>query len=215
MSKRFLVYSVTKSIAQAVFPLFYSIETVRDEPLPVEGPAVILPKHQSWTDIPLVCLSFPVPLYYVAKKELFRYPGIRAYLRLAGGIPLDREQSIRTLESMKQLATLLKNLEKVVIFPEGTYVPNVVGPGKSRLIQFILRLQAELGRPIPFFPMGIRYGDRKGWKRRVEIRIGSPLLAEKESDASFLTERIMKEIGRLSGLPLRSECNPSVMGGPR
>ncbi len=205
MSKRFWVYSATRRLSQTLCPLFYWVETMQEEPLPEEGPAVILPKHQAWTDIPLVYLSFPIPLYYVAKRELFRYPGIRLYLRLAGGVPLDREQSIRTLESIKQLTALLRNLEKVVIFPEGTYVPNVVGPGKSRLIQFILKLQTELERPVPFYPMGIRYGARKGWRRRVDIRIGSPLFAEEESEASVLTERIMKEIGRLSGLPLRSE----------
>jgi 1-acyl-sn-glycerol-3-phosphate acyltransferase len=117
---------------------------------------------------------------------------------------VDREQSIRTLDSFKALVSLLKAGEKIVIFPEGTYVRNGVGSGKSRLLQMILRFQSELGYSIPFIPVGIRYGERSGWRRRVEVCIGSPLFAEKDSDALPLTHRALQEIGRLCGLPQRS-----------
>ena len=115
---------------------------------------------------------------------------------------MDREQSIRTLDSFKILISLLKAGEKIVIFPEGTYVRNGVGSGKSRLLQMILRFQSELGYSIPFVPVGIRYGGRSGWRRRVEVCIGSPLFAEKDSDALPLTHRALEEISRLSQLPL-------------
>lgn len=195
------VYSVTQSIARTLLSLLYSIETEREDEVDVKGPAVILPKHQYWTDIPLVSLSFHFPLLFVAKKELFRFPGIRSYLSSVGGVPLDRDRSIRTFSAMKYLLSSLKADEKVVIFPEGTYVRGAVGFGKNRLIQMILGVQSELKQPIPFIPMGIRYGERKGWRRRVGIRIGSPLFAGGESDAIPLTQRIIEEISRLSGLP--------------
>jgi len=95
---------------------------------------------------------------------------------------------------------LLKAAEKVVIFPEGTYFRGVVGSGKSRLIEMVLKFQSELKQRIPFIPIGIRYGERVGWRRRVEIRIGHPLFAERESDAVPLTRQVMEEIGRLCGL---------------
>jgi len=179
----------------------YQVEIERGEPFLPDGPAVILPKHQFWTDIPLVSISFDDPLSFVAKKELFRFPGVRSYLRRLGGIPIDREYSIRTLTSIRDLLLRLKEKEKVVIFPEGTYVREVVGTGKSRLIQMILGVQSELKQQIPFVPVGIRYGERVGWRRRVEIRIGPPLFAKKESDAVFLTHQVMEEISALSGLP--------------
>jgi 1-acyl-sn-glycerol-3-phosphate acyltransferase len=201
MKRSFFVYKVTKWIAQLVFSFFYRIETERKGLLPDHGPVIILPKHQYWTDIPIVSLAFEPLLYFVAKRELFEYPVIRNYLSLLGGIPVDRRHSIRTLDSFKTLLSLLRAGEKIVIFPEGTYFRNGMGSGKSRLLQMILRFQSELKYRIPFIPVGIRYGERKRWRRRVEIRIGPALFAERESDAISLTHRAIEEIGRLCRLP--------------
>ncbi|MCX8118026.1 MAG: 1-acyl-sn-glycerol-3-phosphate acyltransferase [Desulfobacterota bacterium] len=192
---------MTKSVARLVLSLFYRIETVIQGVLPEEGPVILLPKHQYWVDIPLVGLVFETPLYFVAKKELFRLPLVRQYLSSGGGIPVDRERTIRTLRSFKRLLALLRAKEWIVIFPEGTYFRDRVGAGKSRLLQMILRHQAQLNRPIPFVPVGIRYGEKIGWRKRVEISVGAPLFAEKESEAIFLTERVMEEISRLCQLP--------------
>jgi 1-acyl-sn-glycerol-3-phosphate acyltransferase len=188
-----------------IFSVLYRIETEKRTALPNHGPMIILPKHQYWTDIPIISLAFKPLLYFVAKKELFRYPLIREYLSLLGGLPVDRKQSIRTLDSFKVLVSLLRAGEKVVIFPEGKYVRNGVGSGKSRLLQMILKLQSELGYSIPFIPVGIRYGERSGWRRRVEVCIGSPLFAESESDAIPLTHRAIEAISHLCRLP---RCEP-------
>ena len=206
MKRNSIIYSLTKQLARLVFSVFYRIETEWKTTLPDHGPMIILPKHQYWTDIPIVSLVFKPLLYFVAKKELFKYPLIRNYLSFLGGLPVDREQSIRTLDSFKILVSLLKAGEKIVIFPEGTYVRNGVGSGKSRLLQMILRFQSELGYVIPFVPVGIRYGARSGWRRTVEVNIGSPLFAEKDSDALRLTHRALEEIGRLSQLPICTTC---------
>lgn len=202
MKRNSIIYSLTKKLAQLVFSIFYRIEAEWKTTLPDHGPIIILPKHQYWTDIPIVSLAFKPLLYFVAKKELFKYPLIRDYLSLLGGLPVDRKQSIRTLDSFKALVSLLRAGEKIVIFPEGTYVRNGVGSGKSRLLEMILRFQSELGYPIPFIPVGIRYGQRLGWRRRVEVCIGSPLFAEKDSDAVPLTHRAIEEISRLCRLPV-------------
>ena len=202
MRRNSFVYSGTKTFARIVFSIFYQIETERKTRLPGQGPVIILPKHQYWTDIPIISLAFEPLLYFVAKQELFKYPLIRNYLSFLGGLPVDRKQSIRSLDSFKALVSLLRAGEKIVIFPEGTYFRNEVGSGKSRLLQMILRFQAELGYPIPFVPVGIRYGERSGWRRRVEVCIGSPLFAEGESDAIPLTHQAMEEISRLCRLPI-------------
>jgi 1-acyl-sn-glycerol-3-phosphate acyltransferase len=201
MERNPFIYTTTKKIAQMVFSIFYRIETERKATFFDHGPMIILPKHQYWTDIPIISLAFEPLLYFVAKKELFKYPLIRNYLFLLGGLPVDRKQSIRTLDSFKTLVSLLRAGEKIVIFPEGTYFRHEVGSGKSRLLQMILRFQIELGNPIPFIPVGIRYGERSGWRRRVEVCIGSPLFAEGESDAIPLTHRAMEEISRLCRMP--------------
>jgi 1-acyl-sn-glycerol-3-phosphate acyltransferase len=193
---------MTKKVARWVLPVFYQIETEEETALGHQGPMVILPKHQYWTDIPIISLAFEPLLYFVAKQELFKFPVVRDYLLSLGGLPVDRKQSIRSLDSFKSLVGLLKSGEKIVIFPEGTYFRNEVGSGKSRLLQMILKLQPELGCAIPFVPVGIRYEKRSGWRRRITVRVGPPLFAKGESDAIPLTHRAMDEISRLCQLPL-------------
>lgn len=204
MKRNPIVYALTKWVARLVFSVFYKIETEVHGALPDQSPVIILPKHQYWTDIPLVSLAFRPLLYFVAKKELFRYPLIRDYLSLCGGVPVDRQKAIRSLDSFKTIVSLLKKGERIVIFPEGTYFRNIVGKGKSRLVQLILKFQEELNVRIPFIPVGIHYGERRGWRRQVKICIGPPLFAEKETEAVSLTERAMEEISRLCGLERQS-----------
>jgi 1-acyl-sn-glycerol-3-phosphate acyltransferase len=201
MKKGSLIYPLTRGLAKLVFLLMYQVEIEKEEPSLPSGPTVILPKHQFWTDIPLVAISFDHALSFVAKKELFRFPGVRSTLRRLGGIPIDREVSIRTLTSIRDLLSRLKEKERVVLFPEGTYVQGVVGTGKSRLIQMILSFQSEVKQQIPFVPVGIRYEKSKCGRSRVKIRIGHSLFADQESNAAGLTEKVMDEISRLSRLP--------------
>jgi 1-acyl-sn-glycerol-3-phosphate acyltransferase len=195
------IYCITREIARWVLSIFYRIEIKPQSAFLDHGPVIILPKHQYWTDIPLVGLTFKSLLYFIAKKELFKYPILRGYLFLGGAIPVDRQRSIRSLDSFKILPSLLRAGEKIVIFPEGTYVRDLVGSGKSRLIEMILRFQSELKNPIAFIPVGIRYGERVGWRRRVEICVGQPLFGKGASDAIPLTNQVMKEISCLCRLP--------------
>ena len=190
-------YMISKWIVHVVFSFSYRIDIKKEANLPSNGPVIILPKHQYWTDIPLIMLSFDFPLHFVAKNELFHSRCPRTYLLLAGCLPLDRDHTIKTLNSFKQLLSLLKENGKVVIFPEGTYFRDVVGSGKSRLIQMILQFQSQLEDQIPFIPVGIRYGDKVGWRRSVEIQIGHPLFAEGKFEADSLTHRALGEISRL------------------
>jgi 1-acyl-sn-glycerol-3-phosphate acyltransferase len=211
MRRNSFVYAVTKKTAQFVFSLRYRIETQKGEALPSEGPAVILPKHQYWTDIPIVSIVFEPLLHFVAKQELFETPLVRGYLSLLGGIPVDRKRTVRTLRSFRYLLPLLRSGEKIVIFPEGTYCRGGVGSGKTRLIEMVLKFQSKLGYRIPFIPVGIRYGERVRWRRKVEVSIGPALFAEDESEAVSLTRRVMEEISRLSRLPLIiAECGMEI-----
>lgn len=203
-----MIYGFTKALASLVFRICYRLRVQGTENLPHHGPAIILPKHQYWTDIPIVGLALRPQLHYVAKTELFRIPGVKTFLSLLGGIPVDREKAIKTTDSFRYLSQLIKGTEYVVIFPEGTYYRGHVGKGKSRLIQMILRWQdnreTDTVPPVEdtifFIPVGIHYGG-KGLRKTVHVKIGNPLSAEEEAEAPRLTNRIMEDIARLSGLP--------------
>lgn len=197
------LYKIIKIIGQIAFRLFYNFKIEGQEKIPAQGPAIILPKHQFWTDIPLVGLSIPKPLSYIAKKELFVYPLVRHFLIAMGGIPLDRMKPIKSLNSFRYIEKLLRAKEFIVLFPEGTYYPYVIGPGKHGLIQRLLYLQGKMGenglKKIPFIPIGLNYSP-KGWPRKVDIKIGEPIYASEEAESKEFTKIITDEIARLSGI---------------
>jgi hypothetical protein len=60
--------------------------------------------------------------------------------------------------------------------------------------------------------VGIRYGERSGCRRRVDVCVGAPLFAERESDAIPLTHRAMDEISHLCRLPLNQSSEFGVQG---
>ena len=203
-----LVYGFVKTIAAVTFRLCYRLRVQDAENIPHHGPAILLPKHQYWTDIPIVSLTLRPQLNYVAKTELFRISPIKTFLSLLGGIPVDRKRTTKTTDSFRYILQLLRGKEYVVIFPEGTYYSGEVGKGKSRLIQMILRRQGHcrandtdtMEDHIPFVPLGIHYGS-KGLRKMVTVKIGRPIFAAGEDEAPRLTNKIIESIARLSNLP--------------
>jgi 1-acyl-sn-glycerol-3-phosphate acyltransferase len=169
------------------------------EHLPARGPAIICPKHQRWEDIPLIGMALPPLLHYIAKVELFRQPVVREVLGAWGGVPVDRRNPRATLSSFKRLLPLLRKGAFLVLFPEGTYFVDRVGPGKHRLIQLLLKLQGQEGLGfLPFVPVGVAYEPR-AWGYTVHVKLGPPLLAPGPRQAPALTDALMARIARLSG----------------
>ncbi len=151
-------YMGMRWLTQQSFQRYFRLQVEGLEHWPKGKAAILCPKHQRWEDVPIVGLTFPQPLYYVAKVELFQSPASRALCQALGGIPLDRQRPQATLSTFRTLHRILTRQEQIVLFPEGTYVPDEVGPGKHRFIQLLLRLQKHLPQAcLPFVPMGISY----------------------------------------------------------
>lgn len=202
------LYRICREVLRSTWARVHPLQVEGLENLPASGPAIICPKHQRWEDILAVSLALPPPLYYIAKAELFVTPGQGQFLRALGGVPVDRQNPRATLSSFRRLMPILQQNAYVVLFPEGTYVPGRVGPGKHRLIQMLLKLQDRNGLGLlPFVPVGVSYDFRAGsagWS--VNIRIGRPLSAPGAGLAPELTQALMAEIGRL--------CQEAVKGTP-
>ena len=192
-------YSLGRWLTRQTLGRAYRLRVQGLEHLPLSGPAIICPKHQRWEDIPMVGAALPLPLHYIAKAELFRYPFIRELLGAWGGVPVDRERPRATLSSFKRLLPLLQQGAYIVLFPEGTYVRGAVGPGKHRLIQMLLKLQHRDGLGLlPFIPVGVSYLPQT-WGYRVEVSLGPALYAARPKQAPDLTSGLMQQIARLSG----------------
>jgi len=164
------------------------------ENLPKKSSFILLPKHQRWVDIPLLSLATPRPLYYIAKHELFTNPLSNWFIRSLGGIPLNRERPFESRGSIKAMVEFLKEGEGVVIFPEGTYYRNAMGPGHTGIVRYIISRFS-----LPFIPVGIKYSG-KGLRTLVKVNFGKPIYAHSEKSENIFLDEIMKEIAKLSGL---------------
>ncbi|MFZ5572311.1 MAG: lysophospholipid acyltransferase family protein [Thermodesulfobacteriota bacterium] len=173
---------------------FFTVRISGREYLPPRGGYILLPKHQRWEDIPMMALTATRPLYFIAKMELFRFPWPARLMTFLGGIPLDRENPMRSRNSLKTALAVLKRGEPLVIFPEGTYFINRMGPGREGMVRFILSRSGNT-----FVPVGIHYR-RNGLRTDVDIRIGRPVATRPTREARAFLDDMMTEIARLSGL---------------
>jgi 1-acyl-sn-glycerol-3-phosphate acyltransferase len=195
MGRRRWVFWITRTVGRVLLSPFFRLKIGGVNNLPQKSAFILLPKHQRWEDIPLLGLANPNPLYYIAKSELFTNPLSNWFLRSLGGIPLNRQRPLESRHSLKSLVSLLREGEGAVVFPEGTYYRNKMGPGHVGLIRLILSRVTP-----PFIPVGVSYS-RKGFRTLVQTKYGKPFYAEPGTSPSELLDYMMKQIAELSGLP--------------
>jgi 1-acyl-sn-glycerol-3-phosphate acyltransferase len=194
MGRKGWVFWITKTVGRVVLSPFFCLKAVGVKNLPQKSAFILLPKHQRWEDIPLLGLATPRPLHYIAKSELFTNPLSNWFLRSLGGIPLNRQRPLESRHSLKSLISLLREGEGAVVFPEGTYHSNKMGPGHVGIIRLILSRVT-----LPFIPVGVRYS-RKGFRTLVQVNYGKPFYAEPGTSPNTLLDHMMKQIEELSGL---------------
>jgi glycerol-3-phosphate dehydrogenase (NAD(P)+) len=203
-----LVYWLVRGILQPFFHIYFRLSRIGREHLPAEGPYIIAANHRSFLDPFVIATMARRPMYYVAKKELFKRPWQAWILNALGAFPVDRgagdEQSVETAKA------ILARGDVVLIFPEGTRIrPGALGHAKRG----VGRLALESGVPvIPVAVIGTE-AVRRGWRIRphkVRIRAGRALRFPQVEAASptlarAVTDRIwpcvMLQWEWLGGLP--------------
>lgn len=96
-----------------------SVQITGQENLP-EGAAVYVANHQGYFDIPIMLTSLREPHGLVAKKEIDRLPGIRAWMRHLHCLFVDRSSPRAGAQVILDGEKLLRSGRSVTIFPEGT-----------------------------------------------------------------------------------------------
>jgi len=177
----------------ALSPL-YHIEIEGRERLPRKDAFILLPKHQCWQDIPIIALATSRPLYYIAKYELFTNRLAGWFLESLGGIPLNRDQPMKSRRSIRAMMEFLKGGEGVVIFPEGTYYENTMGPGKSGMLRLIISRMS-----FPLIPAGVHYKKLHS-RTAVRVSFGDPIYPDKNVPPESVLSTVMQKIAVLSGL---------------
>jgi glycerol-3-phosphate dehydrogenase (NAD(P)+) len=202
------VYWIVRAVLQPFFHLYFRMSRIGREHIPADGPVILAANHRSFLDPFVIACMSRRPLYYVAKKELFRHRFTAWLLNNLGAFPIDRGHA--DADAMATAREILQRGDAVLIFPEGTRTrPGTLGAPKRG----VGRLALETGAPvIPIAVIGTE-AIRRTWRIRphkVAIRAGAPLrfptvAAPSPQLAQAVTERIwpcvMLQWEWLGGLP--------------
>ncbi len=96
----------------------FDYRVVGAEKLQFSGPAIIACNHVSFLDPPLVGIAFDEMIYSFARKTLFDHPLAAMILRSWQVLAVDRDKP--DAASLKATIRLLREGNKVLMFPEGT-----------------------------------------------------------------------------------------------
>ncbi len=103
------------------------------ERMPRSGGAVLAINHFSWIDIPCIGYVSPRNLYFLAKVEAHRVPGLGQVIRGFGTLAVRRGESDR--EAVRRMREVVRDGNVLGVFVEGTRqrsgLPGHVQPGAA------------------------------------------------------------------------------------
>lgn len=111
------IYWLGYALANLMAKLYLRRRVVNPEKLAEPGGCLVVANHTSFLDPPMIGSAFPYPVYYVARKTLMSNAFARFIYKYCQTIPID--QSRLEYSVLKRIVNLVKEGEKVIIFPEG------------------------------------------------------------------------------------------------
>jgi 1-acyl-sn-glycerol-3-phosphate acyltransferase len=168
-----VTWKIGRVTIQQVFRAFVPLRVYGKERIPREGGVVLAFNHFSWIDPPAFGAASPRPVYFMAKVEAHRVPGLGQLIRSFGTFSVRRGESDR--EAVRRMREVVRDGHALGLFAEGTRqrggVPGKVQPGAA-----MVALQEE----VPIVP-GAIHGSHEwrvgNWKP-VSIVWGEPMHLE-------------------------------------
>lgn len=127
--------------------------TVQRRGQPAAAPGVYVANHISWLDI--VAISSVLPVSFVAKAELRRWPVIGLLTRWTGAAFVRRGGVAGLAETLGEVEALLHRGRSVVLFPEGT---TTRGESVGRFHAALLEAPLRAGCPVRAISLRYRQG---------------------------------------------------------
>ena len=184
-----------------VFSIFYPWRISGKENIP-EGAALVCANHSSIADPFLIALALGIEhhTHIIAKAELYKIPVISQILKKMGMIRVKRG----AMDAVTMKATLgyFKSNERVVIFPEGTRVPE---DDAINAKAGAVKIAEHAG--VPLVPLYLPR--RKPLFSKAPLVIGEPYYIEKQArkrpqeDYARLSEDLMSRIKALEPLAVK------------
>jgi 1-acyl-sn-glycerol-3-phosphate acyltransferase len=159
-----------------ISPALRALAPLRDygtERVPREGGVVLAFNHFSWIDPPAFGTASPRTVYYVAKMEAHKVPGLGQLIRAFGTRSVRRGESDR--EAVRAMREIVREGHALGMFVEGTRQRSGV-PGEAKPGAAMVALQED----VPVVPAAIHGSQfwRPGNWHPVSIAWGEPMSFE-------------------------------------
>lgn len=186
------LYPLGKFLISTIFYPLYRIKVTGKENFPLKGGVLLCTNHIDNLDPPVVGITCPRTVHFMAKEELFNMPILKSVLPQVQAFPVKRGMSDR--DAFRTTLKLLRGGKVVGMFPEGTRSKDgQLGKGLAGAGFFALKGDAAV------IPCAI-VGPYKKFKR-LHVIYGQPIdmtsYRENRASAEEVTEVIMKEIQSL------------------
>ncbi len=83
-----MFYKFAKTVVKIIFSLIFKIKVIGKENIPKNGPVIICSNHISNFDPPVVGITSPRDIHFMAKEELFEKSWLNKILTNVGAFPV-------------------------------------------------------------------------------------------------------------------------------
>lgn len=195
-----LFYTLSKTCLKGLFKVVYSHQVYIPEGIVYPESAIIAANHASFLDPPLVAISWPEPIHFLARKTLFDVPLLRPLITGLNAHPLSAKNDTG---SLKQALSLLAEGKKILVFPEGTRSGDgAIAPFKQGIGMLMRKSQASI---IPTYIHGSYNAWPKNQKYPTLFRAKTACIFGKPIHFSDFTEEDPKELQQKIALRLQTE----------
>ena len=168
--------------------------------MPTTGGLVVAANHFSWIDPPALGAVSPRTLYFLAKSEAHRIPGLGQLMRAFGAFAVRRGESDR--DAVRTMRQVVRDGNVLGMFAEGTRqrdgVPGPVQPGAAMV---------AINESVPLVAAAIHsHSWRLGNFAPVSVAFGEPMTFEGlprggkgYKEASLVVERKINELWQWLG----------------
>ena len=133
MNRTDRVWAVGRPTIGTAAQLLTRLRVYGRERVTMDGGLVVAFNHLSWIDPPVLGAAIPRTLYFMAKVEAHRVPGLGQLMRSFGAFSVRRGESDR--EAVRTMRQLVRDGHALGLFAEGTRqrsgVPGPVQPGAA------------------------------------------------------------------------------------